>query len=192
MRLAERLFIDHCLKDDVDVEYVDEYAEPGYSVDDKGILLANWNEYKREREVGERLGYNIEWSDEWTTCDACMRAIRTSGTSYGWFPYYVIFNRWGEEICRDCMEDCEYFQRSLLEELENNSSRALPEWFEEEWLVREGYQRDNKAAFELGLHPHQTDDPSKIYEKMSHICDSVVFQITDRGQFDISWIVWFK
>jgi hypothetical protein len=30
-----------------------------------------------------RLGFDLEWSDEWTDCGACGRLVRTQANSYG-------------------------------------------------------------------------------------------------------------
>jgi hypothetical protein len=81
------------------------YAEPGYTQPAKGILLANWNVLPSD--VGpilERMGYSLEWSDEWSTCDECYKAVRTQPDSYDWRPSWTIING-SEMLCAACMKD---------------------------------------------------------------------------------------
>src|SRR5678816_1797897 len=105
-----------------DIMFAKEYAEPGYTNPEKGILFADWNDrttyrvdartfysrysaeqfvkthevadpaiveqrddtMKRLSDLAEKAGYAVEWSDEWSTCDDCGKAVRTSPDSYGW------------------------------------------------------------------------------------------------------------
>ena len=89
------------------VDYAFEYAEPGYSAGEKGILFADWNskgcwdkdknEYvevdtfmPRLAKVAEHAGYEIEWSDEWGNCSDCQKAFRVNADSYLWKTLCVI------------------------------------------------------------------------------------------------------
>jgi hypothetical protein len=111
------------------------YAEPGYSGD--LIATGNWNNvttYNRQtnkfevvneapKRIGdllEKLGFEIEWSDEWTTCETCQKLVRTTGDSYSWTRAYI--EDAGQEVmCRECVaEDPE----PHLEAIENDHSRA--------------------------------------------------------------------
>ena len=81
--------------------YAHAYAEPGYTALKHGILLANWNMFPRNLvRILERMGYTIEWSDEWATCDDCSRAFRIHSDSYFWKPAYTQVE--GILICHDC------------------------------------------------------------------------------------------
>jgi hypothetical protein len=80
------------------------YAEPGYSEPQSGIIafgnwntVSKWNERRHEFDtidkepaiVSEKLdslGVSLEWSDEWTTCEGCGKAVRTTPESYSWQP----------------------------------------------------------------------------------------------------------
>jgi hypothetical protein len=79
-----------------------EYAEPGYTQPtSKGILFANWNYFPQAAlDLLERKGFSIEWSDEWTNCSDCNRALRTSADSFCWEPAYEETN--GALLCFDC------------------------------------------------------------------------------------------
>ena len=76
------------------------YSEPGYDAEST-VLFADWNsegKWNQENskydktskllpllcELAEKVGFAIEWSDEWETCQDCQGAFRTSADSYGW------------------------------------------------------------------------------------------------------------
>src|SRR5262245_37415400 len=85
------------------IEWRADYAEPGYDKGEHGILFANWNHYpSRLTDILERMGYAIEWSDEWAQCDDCNRAVRTSGDSYGWRRFYYMPDDDCTILCADC------------------------------------------------------------------------------------------
>ncbi len=84
------------------IRYAREYAEPGYTQPKKGIFFANWNHLPAKLgDILERMGFECEWSDEWTTCEDCNRAVRTQPDSHGWTPAYAYVD--GAELCRSCI-----------------------------------------------------------------------------------------
>ena len=102
-----------------EVSWAESYGEPGYDAPKLGIVFANWNNPDRyNRETGhreevnkdgerfcrifEKMGFEIEWSDEWYTCD-CGKAVRTVEDSYSWTPSYRIIR--GELFCLECARD---------------------------------------------------------------------------------------
>jgi hypothetical protein len=82
----------------------------------KGIAYANWNDPTVRTPVGRgevkfmsrlctilgKLGVEIEWSDQVTTCDGCGNLVRTVPTHYGWQPSFVAGD--GEITCAKCLE----------------------------------------------------------------------------------------
>lgn len=111
------------------IEFSHAYAEPGYTEPECGLIaFGNWNgvdypvdgppqQYhwrttaedngvKRLGDLFERLGVSIEWSDEWSTCGDCGKAVRTSPDSYGWTPAYneKLLNS-GGFYCLECEPD---------------------------------------------------------------------------------------
>lgn len=81
-----------------------EYAEPGYDQPRKGILFADWNVFPTELDtILEKLGYEVEWYDEWDICEGCNRALRTQPNSYDWKPQYA--QRESEFVCLECADD---------------------------------------------------------------------------------------
>lgn len=102
------------------------YAEPGYSDPLGFILFDNWNDYGDFRfpawiidpdgvefdpeemldveHVLNALGCEMEWSDEWTTCSDCGKAVRTQPDCHHWTPFYLIPEHSGDLVCHDCWD----------------------------------------------------------------------------------------
>lgn len=99
--------------------HIDGYAEPGYS-DANIVATGNWNNVdiysyttksrnvisnlpKRICDLFEKLGVEIEWSDEWATCNDCSKLIRTEPDCHSWKPFYNKAGiEKGECVCLDC------------------------------------------------------------------------------------------
>jgi hypothetical protein len=168
-----------------DLTFSHEYAEGGYTQPEKGILFANWNYFARDLDrILERYGYEVEWSDEWTTCSECNRALRTTADCYFWQPSYGEME--GDILCIDCLtKDAE----SYLESLEDNPRTALN--------IRQidpaayGYMK-LEGEFESGFHPGQTDDPKKIYARLCDTHPRLLFRIDEVSQFYTVFSVWQK
>lgn len=94
------------------IGYAEAYAEPGYQNDQpaRGVLFANWNVFPRGFDAElEALGYAVEWSDEWQTCEDCQRAYRTSPVGFDWRPAGQTFQGFDHDgyltLCRDCLQE---------------------------------------------------------------------------------------
>jgi len=181
----EKPFCGSAAKDSDEIDYCLEYAEPGYSNPKRGILFGNWNHYpKRLTSILKKAGYAIEWSDEWSQCQNCNRAIRTSPDSYGWRKYYVIYNDC-EVICADCVKnDLDAYEEYLL----NKHTHA--DTFDIDWSER-GFTRINVDSYENGFHAHQTDKPSDIVKLLPKDCD-YLFTIPVVSQFTLSFDCWIR
>lgn len=182
------------------VEWAQGYSEPGYTAGDQGIVLANWNNATRyDSNTGEHTtidgtpermarmfeaaGCEIEWSDEWATCDDCSRIVRTSADSYGWTPSYAWIGDCSI-VCAECLPDdpSEY-----IEQLKDSASsadtmgiiHALDGWHEV------------SANNETGFHPGQDDDPSAVLSQLHEAgLSGIVCSVDSAGQFDASWSAW--
>jgi hypothetical protein len=77
------------------------YAGPGYVAPAGVVAFGNWNTVtrwnartgsfsvedetpKRVGDLLEKLGIELEWSDEWATCDNCGKAVRVKPGGCGW------------------------------------------------------------------------------------------------------------
>ncbi len=159
------------------------YAEPGYTNPGRCILFANWNCFSRKVvDLLEQVGYAIEWSDEWTQCGQCGKAVRTSGDCYQWTPYYVIEE--GEHTCLDCID-----WESYLKSIEDNPHTAcLPQCNPADY----GYELLSDRN-ETGFHPGMNDDPVKMFKELeAQGKTGIVFRIDEQSQFYTTWQVWIK
>jgi len=162
------------------------YAELGYTDPAKGILFADWNKFPRNFDrILEKAGYECEWQDEWSTCAECNKAVRTSPDSYSWTSHYRILNEC-ELVCLDCLDAADYLKR-----IEDDPKSCCPPGKKFDPILH-GYTQHN-GKFETGFHPHQTDDPKAIL-KLLHAEGKrhVVFQLADKGQFDVTWKAFYK
>lgn len=169
------------------LDYAKEYAEPGYTNPARGVLFANWNHLPRGLDtILERAGYAIEWSDEWSMCDSCQRAVRTSADSYSWRRSYYIPDDECSIICEECAhKDLDDYEAYLL----NDAHRA--DTFDVDWSAR-GFVRHNPDYhYQNGWHPGQNDKPTEI---VKHLAPNVdwLFAIPSVGQFDVSFDLWIR
>ena len=157
-------------------------CEPGYEENKKGFLLANWNHITPQLQAWlNSEGYDLEWSDEWTTCDECGGLIRTSPTSYGW-KLYGKLDRSGY-TCGDCLKaDPEAY----LESMEGKSKQAVRVDIDP---VEHGYILVNSGhMFESGFHPGQTDDPEPMSKTLRlNGVSRFLWTIPSVSQFDLSF-----
>jgi hypothetical protein len=130
----------------------------------------------------ENYGYQLEWSDEWSTCQECGKAVRMQPDCYGWQPSYFIMNC--ELFCKDCCPMEEY-----LESLEDNPRTALNDHVNPEDY---GYVK-LEGDFENGFHPGQNANPKEIFARLKAAGHKrLLFNIDGVGQFDISFSIWKK
>ena len=170
--------------------WASEYAEPGYSDPASGILFGDWNDRegctdrKRFVEIAEHAGFELEWSDEWSACSDCGKAVRTSPDSYGWTASFSIVEDC-EIVCVECLTDDPASHLARLEDnpqTANTISRINP--------ASHGYVRYN-GDFENGFHPGQTDNPTEITKTMQDLGFSrILFNLESVGQFDVRFSAW--
>jgi hypothetical protein len=182
---------------DHDLRMASMYAEPGYSDPESGVIaFADWNErimahtdgkisqtMPRLRAILEYFGAEIEWSDEWTVCDCCGKAVRTQPDSYAWKPSYWCGDD-GEAQCHECVEEC---ADDYVDYLNGNKAAAVTFDFD---LKEHGYVR-LKKTWAAGLHPGQMDNPSEIASTLRDIgCYNFIFEIESQEQFSTYFRVW--
>ena len=179
-------------------------VEPGY--DDIPILTANWNiiPHKLFNLIKEqyREEVKLEWSDEWTDCSLCYKALRTSPDSYHWLPSYIWINDC-EIACHECYNDPgnEDLRKEIIKYYSKNPRLALPQDFED-ILFDKGFEclgRNGKCDIkETGFHEGQNDNPETILKslatKFHKVWDKtqVCFVFRSKGQFDVLWKVFYR
>jgi hypothetical protein len=190
--------LDYINKHNLDVQFADGCCEPGYK--DQPVALANWNsktEYNRETgnfktlddtrprlaEVLEKMGYAIEWGDEWHICDDCGKAVRSQPDSYSWKPYFRTSE--GSILCGDCIKKS---PEDYLEYLSGNHVHCLT--FDID-LSKYGYE-PHKQGFENGWYDYE-DNPETIAKRLKQEgITGFVFVLDETQQFCIRFSVWVK
>ena len=162
--------------------YASAYAD-GRDCGAKGVIWANWNAFPRGLEtILERMGYSLEWSDCVSTCDGCYKAIQTEPDCYSWTPQYTIGD--GYITCAACLEeDPETYVQELLNDPHKADTLGVN-------LKALGFEQYN-GTFENGFHPGQNDRPNEIVKRLPAGVE-YVFQIADKGQFDIRFTCWIR
>ena len=170
------------------IEFHDGYAEPGYDGD--LVATGNWNNITRyddeERRIVtldetpgrvgsllEKIGVEIEWSDEWDNCAECQKLFRISPDSYGWTRCWVEDGE--DRVCEECLDYEDHFKELEGDPTKCNVLNVKP--------VDHGYVKIND--YERGLHPGQDADPHLIAKRMeSWGIERFIFHMESKGQFD--------
>lgn len=181
-----------------EMELYTDYAEPGYTTPESGVIaLGNWNSVDRydsetnsrvevsnlpERigKLFERIGIELEWSDEWSGCSSCGKLIRTQPDSYDYKPSYWINE--GEILCVDCIDPSEY-----LESLEGNHETCCTMFDPSEY----GYTQYNTDSYQNGFYPGMNDKPETIARQLrDNGYTRFVFNLDQTSQFNLDFSVY--
>ena len=127
------------------------------------------------------------FSDEYSVCEHCNKAFRTSPDSYSWVANYWIGD--GFIICEDCVR--KDYSEEYLESLENNPNTANTILSDDE-IKKAGYKKI-VADCESGW-CGRCDDPEKMLEqeKKSNKDGRYLFSISGTGQFHTDFDMWEK
>lgn len=119
-KLEERgLVSGHTLSNRLEeIKLYSHYSEKGYEENGVVIATGNWNTIgnvpnsrlelpKRLERIFTKLGVEIEWSDEWASCDDCNGLFRTQPDCFDWTPSYTVNLDKGEKLCRHCALSCD-------------------------------------------------------------------------------------
>jgi hypothetical protein len=167
-----------------------EYCEPGYRSDKPmGVLFGDWNplhkpEYKGFFKALEEM-FNLDWSDEYTSCEDCGKYFRTTGDCYQWTMYGWIHD--SSCLCGDCVKEN---PDDYIKHLKNNNSMCCMDFLNLESM---GWENLN-GTFANGFFEHMHDDPKSImqeYQKQYPNMD-IVFGKLEASQFYIQWQVYGK
>lgn len=141
----------------------------------------------------ERIGVEIYWYDEVSTCCECYRLVQTQPTHNGWQPEFISTDN--GIVCVDCVN--KYPEDYISEYFENNPDNAITCISEKTlselgWTIYTGDSDD--GIYESGLHTHMADNPHKVFEHVQETMPDhdVVFVISDTGQFHVAYTAWTK
>lgn len=186
-----------------EIRFYEGYSEPGYSdPDSKCVLIGNWNAvYQYDQQTGrsetadstlprvarllEKIGCELEWGDEWLSCDDCGKLVRCSPDSYSWQQSYSYY--WADDCSPVCHECVKADPSDYLEWLEGHASRALTMDID---LTQHGYVK-LEGEYENGFHPGQDVDPKVIAKSLEEMgIERFIFSLDSTEQFDIRFSVW--
>jgi hypothetical protein len=131
----------------------------------------------------EKMGFELEWEDEWAACDGCGATFRISGNGYDWTPYYIATD--DGKYCGDCLADS--FEDYI--EIYAEENKAVPSHIK---LEDYGYAQYN-GQFESGFHYGQDASPKVIRQSMAKLgVDHVLFQLDFNSQFTTGFSTWVR
>jgi hypothetical protein len=176
------------------------YAEPGYADPESGIIaLGNWNtvsHYNRDANqfeddddvmqrlsrILEKMGVELEWNDEWATCDDCGKLVRTSPDCYGWQQSYSCLD--GYFVCHNCIDPVEHLENLEGEDDHCNTISHIDP-------AEHNYVKLNDRSFENGLYGGQCATPTVIGASLRERgVNRYLFSIDSVGQFDLGFSVY--
>lgn len=186
------------------INWADEYGEPGYATPDKGILLANWNNIPKTiteyLEASDEI--EIEWSDEWyVDCESCpSKAYRTSPDGYDWTPSVAYGD--GFVLTPDS-DPSEWIERY---EADDPTTAELAPPILADMIEKHNEAEDDESAhwvelnlehhFESGWHPGQTAKPKDAFiaieSQLGHKCFDVLLVQSEQSQFYAVWTAYFR
>jgi len=174
------------------------YAEPGYDDPASGVIaFGKWNNVSRydghefhtiDTAPGrvatllEKLGVELDWSDEWAICDGCHKAVRTQANSYRWQASYASTDE--GIVCHECLKAD---PTDYLQSLEGSSDRCVTIDID---LEAHGYKLLSDD-YQNGLYGGQSDRPELIAEALREQgVNRFIFNLDSTGQFDMSFSVY--
>ena len=173
--------------------------------------LNEWLNVNYAKELDDETGYGLpkdiddreyftEWldylthgmwgfADEYSGCDCCYKAFRTSPTSYSWVADYWVGD--GFIFCGDCVRENEDYSKEYLESLENNPKRANTILLDDD-IKKAGYRKIIPEC-EYGWYGRQ-DSPKEILERVIHNNKNgrYLFSISGCRQFSTDFDMWEK
>lgn len=187
--------------------YDHEYSRDYENTANKRVLTEQGKQKARLARLGKWIEdeFNdhvaLEWSDEWTSCDECGKAVRTSPNGYEWQAYYVQDPQYGDLACGDCVKKD---PETYLQWFTNDDNRAIPSWLIKganaagfDCAENDEYFKDTCKRYETGLHLGMNDTPEKALASLHKVFGKAwfeenmdyVFAITETSQFYVTWTV---
>jgi len=130
----------------------------------------------------------IDWgfSDEWSTCSNCYKAIFTSPYYPGDKPRYAVLNN--EVLCDDCItNECE---QEYIDSVTNDYKKTLNTNIISESKLEELGWIKQEQKYESGMYKGQIDSPKKVWNEFKELGDTLFTY--ESGQFDINFWIWIR
>lgn len=167
------------------------YAEEGYVSKTGVIAFGNWNDIGADKSMTilanrmEELHINCEWSEEWTCCDRCNKAVRTHGDTVFWQPAYDTVE--DDRICHECLTKNKANIVHYLSYLENKHTKAITIGIEPSDY---GYKKVDQE-FENGWYGGQCDDPELVANDLrEQNITRFVFKIDSMNPYEVKFFVY--
>jgi hypothetical protein len=172
-------------------DIADHYCEPGYSLPEgkKGVAFGNWNDKGyRLANILDRMGYEVEWLDEWTTCTHCYGAFRTQPDCYSWQMHGAFLELDCEMVCGDCLTANPDW---LTEDVQNNPRKAITIHGFDHALEAAGWHMIPGDAWRNGWYGRE-DNPEEIVQSHVPRRHDYVFVIDYVSQFELAFRLWIR
>jgi hypothetical protein len=172
-------------------DVADHYCEPGYSLPEgrNGVAFGDWNDKRyRLANILDRMGYEVEWLDEWATCAHCNGAFRTQPNCYSWQMFGALLEDSCEFVCGDCLTANPDW---LTDEVRNDPRRAVTIHGFGDALTDAGWHMIPGDAWRNGWYGRE-DDPTDVVRSHVPVGHDYVFVVDSVGQFEVAFRLWVR
>lgn len=179
--LVEKFNMEHCT----------HYGEPGYTDPAHSICFANWNDVPQLfQDYLEKIGCELEWSDEWMIDYNNDKAYRTSPDSYDW-ECQVALDDNGEWLTPD--DGADLWIEFCMMTCDSQPNRCLPSRITDDELEAEGFFVVSDTL-ENGFFSGQDDNPKVIAKRLlaEPNVEAVVFRKIENSQFYMKFAVYVR
>ena len=189
----ESKFVDYLQENNIEYFTADEYVENGYDQKHEpfDIFFANWNQIE-DKKMMDFIENNvdIEWSDEWSTCDCCHKAFRVQPDSWHWKPHYWI-NEDGY-TCFECLSKDIHIHAYIQHYLNNKDDMMF---FDGVDLEKHGFKLFNNEnsyneRFISGF--ERSDKPEDILKRIDTDKYDFLFKHYSSSQFNVHYELYIK
>ena len=131
----------------------------------------------------QKLGVELEWSDEWDFCQGCGKAFRTKPDSYSW-QRNCIDDGCGTLACGKCVTEQPAIYLSCLEGRTDTCLTLDLDLSELDYVLLED-------RFQYGLYGGQNADPEAIGDAVTEQgIERFLFKLEAVRQFDTEFSLW--
>jgi len=154
-------------------------------------------------DFGKGIDVKTDWYDEWTSCEVCGKAVRTSPDCWTWQRYYTELGGWSI-VCHDCITIDDILEHYANCEPITGKATAIPSELIDR-IKEEGFHcpSDKECPKFRSGWSGRTDTPESTIEAYSKFmeCDSVdefrekfdyIYAITGVDQWDVDFTMFIR